>query len=85
MNDILQLLEENGIEVTFSKMYKAPYIHRHTVNPFIRIVQETYVDTRRIINRRRWMEILNSYDRDPPTTVPRHDLRKAISLKIAPF
>ncbi|KAH3863877.1 hypothetical protein DPMN_026882, partial [Dreissena polymorpha] len=43
---IFELLQNNGIEVTFRKTYKGPYFHEHTVNPFIRIVQETYVDTR---------------------------------------
>lgn len=42
----LQLLFDNEIEVTFRKIYKGPYFHDHTVNPFIRIVQDTYIDTR---------------------------------------
>lgn len=39
-------MEEYNIEVTFRKVYKGPYFHRHTVNPFIKIIQETHVDTR---------------------------------------
>lgn len=43
---IYNLMEDNEIEVTFRKKYKGPYFHGHTVNPFIRIIQETFIDTR---------------------------------------
>ncbi|XP_045213178.2 receptor-type guanylate cyclase Gyc76C-like isoform X2 [Mercenaria mercenaria] len=43
---IYELMQIYDIEVTFRKVYKGPYFHRHTVNPFIKIIQETFVDTR---------------------------------------
>ncbi|XP_060597382.1 receptor-type guanylate cyclase Gyc76C-like isoform X2 [Ruditapes philippinarum] len=43
---IYDLMHMYGLEVTFRKVYKGPYFHRHTVNPFIKIIQETFVDTR---------------------------------------
>ncbi|OWF46455.1 guanylate cyclase 32E-like [Mizuhopecten yessoensis] len=43
---ISNLLPQHDIEVTFMKEYKGPYFHLHTENPFVRIVSETFVDTR---------------------------------------
>ena len=41
-----QLIQKYEIEVTFRKKYNGPYFHLHTENPFIKIISETYIDTR---------------------------------------
>ena len=43
---ISQLLLQHNLTVTFRKHYTGPYFHLHTENPFIRIISETYIDTR---------------------------------------
>ncbi|XP_041364284.1 guanylate cyclase 32E-like [Gigantopelta aegis] len=43
---ICDLLEYWGITVSFKKVYKGPYFHKHAENPFIKIVSETRTDTR---------------------------------------
>jgi len=43
---LFQLLQKYDVEVTFRKVYDGPYFHRHTVNPFIKIIQDTFYDTR---------------------------------------
>ncbi|KAL3876609.1 hypothetical protein ACJMK2_034431 [Sinanodonta woodiana] len=40
------MLEQYDIEISFRKNYQGPYFHHHTENPFIRLVAETYIDTR---------------------------------------
>ena len=41
-----QLIQRYEIEVTFRKKYSGPYFHLHTENPFIKVISETYIDTR---------------------------------------
>lgn len=43
---IYQLLLTHNLTVSFRKIYTGPYFHLHTENPFVRIVSETYIDTR---------------------------------------
>ncbi|XP_076458574.1 speract receptor-like [Babylonia areolata] len=45
-NNIYSTLLENGFTVTFRRQYPGPYLHNHMVNPFVRIVQDTYLETR---------------------------------------
>ncbi|KAL5018500.1 hypothetical protein ScPMuIL_004222 [Solemya velum] len=41
-----QLMGEYNITVTFRRVYSGPYFHLHAENPFVKIVSETYMDTR---------------------------------------
>ncbi|KAL5018501.1 hypothetical protein ScPMuIL_004223 [Solemya velum] len=43
---IHQLMGEYNITVTFRRVYSGPYFHLHAENPFVKIVSETYMDTR---------------------------------------
>ena len=43
---VSQTLLEHGFTVTFRKVYTSPYIHRHMVTPFAKIVTDTYLETR---------------------------------------
>ncbi|KAL8614638.1 hypothetical protein ACOMHN_037490 [Nucella lapillus] len=43
---VAQTLMQNGFTVTFRKLYPGPYLHNHMVNPFVRIVQDTFLETR---------------------------------------
>lgn len=41
-----QTLVDHGFKVLFRKKYPGPYFHKHMVNPFVKIVEETYLETR---------------------------------------
>ncbi|XP_076457284.1 speract receptor-like [Babylonia areolata] len=45
-DNMYSTLIEHGFKVTFRKTYPAPYMHDHMVNPFNKIVDETYLETR---------------------------------------
>ncbi|CAH1794097.1 unnamed protein product [Owenia fusiformis] len=43
---ISELLKENEISVSNTRMFTGPYFHGHGENPFVRIVKDTYITTR---------------------------------------
>ncbi|PVD38413.1 hypothetical protein C0Q70_01028 [Pomacea canaliculata] len=45
-DDIYSTLVDHGFKVLFRKKYPGPYFHKHMVNPFVKIVEETYLETR---------------------------------------
>ncbi|XP_071130761.1 guanylate cyclase 32E-like [Mytilus edulis] len=59
---IYQLLLQHNLTVSFRKVYAGPYFHGHTENPFIRIVSETYIDTRIYVMLGRRYEFIGLMD-----------------------
>lgn len=43
---ITEVFTKSGIEITAKKMWNTHYLHGYTDNPFVKLVADTYQDTR---------------------------------------
>lgn len=43
---ITEVFSKSGIEITAKKTWNTHYLHGYTANPFVKLVADTYQDTR---------------------------------------
>lgn len=48
---ITEVFSKSGIEITAKKTWNTHYLHGYTANPFIKLVADTYQDTRSKLTR----------------------------------